>query len=285
MYIILHQEKGEKAMTDDEIIQLWLHGRSGCTRRAYEGDIHRLRGFLGKPLVEATLGDLQAFSDSLGHLAASSQARILASAKSFYHFCVEQGLMPANPSFGLKLPKAPNRLAERILTEEQVLKMLALEEAPQRHCLLRLLYASGIRVSELAGLRWKDVQPHGTGGQITVLGKGGKTRSVALPDSVYTELLTLRDGAGDDEPVFRNEAGGALSTFQVWKIVREAAKRAGITANVSPHWLRHCHASHSLERGASVVLVKETLGHSSITTTTRYLHARPGRSSGDYLPV
>ena len=272
-------------MNDDEIIQSWLHGRSGCTRRAYEGDVQRLQAFLRKPLAEATLRDLQAFSDSLRYLAPSSQARILAAAKSLYHFCVDQGILSANPTSGLKLPKAPSRLAERILTEEQVLKMLALEECPQRHCLLRLLYGTGIRVSEAVGLRWKDVQPHGTGGQITVLGKGGKTRSVALPDSVFMELLTLRAGAGDDEPVFRNEEGGALSAFQVWKAVREAARRAGITANVSPHWLRHCHASHSLERGASIALVQETLGHGSITTTTRYLHVRPGKSSGDYLPL
>jgi len=270
---------------DDESIELWLHGRPGCTRRAYEGDIRRLQAFLRKPLAAATLRDLQAFSDSLGHLAPSSQARILAAAKSFYHFCVDQGWLLTNPTFGLKLPKAPSRLAERILTEEQVLRMLGLEADSQRHCLLRLLYGTGIRVSEAISLRWKDVQPHGTAGIVTILGKGSKVRSIALPASVFKELLTLRDGAGDDEPVFRNDEAGPLSPYQVWKIVRGAARRAGITAGVSPHWLRHAHASHSLERGASIALVQETLGHGSVMTTSRYLHVRPGKSSGNYLPL
>jgi hypothetical protein len=95
--------------------------------------------------------------------------------------------------------------------------------------------------------------------------------------------MAFRGDAGDNDPIFRSQRGGHLDESQVWHIVRDAAVRAGIRGNVSPHWLRHCHASHSLERGADVNLVSQTLGHSSIAVTGRYLHARPSDSSARYL--
>ncbi|MCB0113993.1 MAG: tyrosine-type recombinase/integrase [Caldilineaceae bacterium] len=89
----------------------------------------------------------------------------------------------------------------------------------------------------------------------------------------------------DDEAVFRSQKGGALVPSQVWRIVRAAAKRAGISGHVSPHWFRHSHASHALERGASVALVRDTLGHSSLAVTSMYTHARPTESSALHLAI
>jgi integrase/recombinase XerD len=101
---------------------------------------------------------------------------------------------------------------------------------------------------------------------------------------VWAELLALRGGAGDDDPVFRSrKGGGALDQSQANRIVHAAAKRAGIKAAVSPHYLRHSHASHAIERGASISLIQATLGHASVATTGRYLHARPSESSSSYL--
>ena len=120
---------------------------------------------------------------------------------------------------------------------------------------------------------------------MTVLGKVGKTRAVLLPAGVWHELLARRGAAGPDEPVFRSRTGGPLDPSQVLRIVKAAARRAGIDANVSPHWLRHGHASHALDRGAPVHLVAATLGHASIATTGRYAHARPSDSSSRYLAV
>ena len=117
-------------------------------------------------------------------------------------------------------------------------------------------------------------------------GKGGKTRAVVLPVGPWQELVSLRSGADLDGPVFvSTRTGGHLSQPQAWRIVRKAARRAGIVLPVSPHWMRHAHASHALDRGAPISLVQATLGHSSISTTGRYLHARPTESSGKYLAV
>jgi integrase/recombinase XerD len=141
-----------------------------------------------------------------------------------------------------------------------------------------------VRVSELCGLRWRDLQTNLDSAQITVFGKGGKTRAVRLPASVWNLLTRLRGQADDDQPLFRSrKKGGALTSVGVLRIVRRAARRAGFDVAVSPHWLRHAHASHALDRGAPIHLVQATLGHASITTTGRYLHAKPADSSSRYL--
>lgn len=143
-----------------------------------------------------------------------------------------------------------------------------------------------MRVSELCALKWRDLTRRGDTGQATVFGKGGKTRVVLLPATIWQELKALRGNALVNAPVFSSrKQGGHLTRSQVMRIVQAAAKRAGIDAKVSPHWLRHAHASHSLDRGAPIHLVQQTLGHSSVATTSRYLHARPQDTSARFLPL
>ena len=114
--------------------------------------------------------------------------------------------------------------------------------------MLKLLYLSGMRVSELCRLAWRDVQSDTNGVYITVFGKGGKTRTILLDDHIYKDLVFIRGNGGPDDPVFRSHKGSFLDPSQVWRIVRSAARRAGIGVDVSPHWFRHAHASHALER-------------------------------------
>jgi integrase/recombinase XerD len=172
------------------------------------------------------------------------------------------------------------------LPEAQVHRLLALEPHPRNRVLLRLLYAGGLRVSEICGLKWRDLQERDGAGQVTVYGKGGKTRFVLLSPPTWQELMTLRGEAAPDSPVFTSRKGkGHLCPVQVHRIVRAAAAGAGVEVPVSPHWLRHAHASHALDRGAPVHLVQATLGHASVATTGKYLHARPGDSSARYLGV
>jgi len=277
----------EQVLSDDHLIALWLHGRSVHTQRAYRADVERFLHYVARPLRAVTLGDLQAFADSLGKLAPASQVRALASVKSLFAFGHRLGYLPFDVGRALKLPKRREGLAARILEETDVQRMLALETHPRNRVLLRLLYASGIRVAELCALRWRDVRPReGGAGQIAVWGKGAKERTILLPASVYQDLLALRRGTSDDVPVFRSrKGGGPLDTSQVLRVVRAAATRAGIAAKVSPHWLRHSHATHALERQAPIHLVAATLGHSSVATTGKYLHARPTDSSARYLVV
>jgi integrase/recombinase XerD len=268
---------------DDRLIALWLHGRSPHTQRAYATDVARLRSQTGKPLAAVTLADLQSFSDALADT--PSRYRALSAVKSLLAFGHRLGFLPFNVGGALRLPAVRQRLAERILPEAGVHRMLSLETDPRNHAILMLLYASGVRVSELCGLRWRDVQSASDSVQITVFGKGGKTRAIALPPAIADQLASLRADADGDQPVFRSRKRGPLTPVAVLRIVRQAARRAGLKAPVSPHWLRHAHASHALDRGAPIHLVQATLGHASITTTGRYLHARPGDSSSRFLAI
>jgi len=136
-------------------------------------------------------------------------------------------------------------------------------------------------------LKWRDVQEREEGaGQITVYGKGGKTRVVLLSRETWVELIALKSEGAPDDPVFASRKGkGHLHPSQVKRIIQAAAERAGIEAPVSPHWLRHAHASHALDRGAPIHLVQATLGHASVATTGKYLHARPEDSSARYLGI
>jgi site-specific recombinase XerD len=108
---------------------------------------------------------------------------------------------------------------------------------------------------------------------------------VLLTVATWRELEATRGDAGPDEPVFASQKGGPLSPVQAWRVVKAAAKRAGIEGDVSPHWLRHAHASHALDRGAPIHLVQATLGHADLRTTSKYTHARPTDSSSRYLGI
>jgi len=230
--------------------------------------------------------DLQAFSDSLQDMSVVSRGRVLSTVKSLVGFAHRLGYVQFDVGRALRLPAKKNTLAERILSEADVLRMIHLEPNRRNSVLLLLLYASAARVSELCGLSWRDAHGNGDGtGQITLFGKGGKTRVVFLQATVWGALAALPHDTAADSPIFISRKGGHLLPRQVERIVRAAAKRAGITALVSPHWMRHAHASHSLDRGASIHLVQTTLGHASIAITGMYLHVRPKESSGRYLPV
>lgn len=141
----------------------------------------------------------------------------------------------------------------------------------------------GKKDGSVAGFR--VIHTRTEGGQITVFGKRGKTRTVLLKPKSWAQLLAIRGAAGAVDAIFRSRKGGGhLDASQVRRIVYTAAKKAGLEQKVSPHWMRHAHASHALDRSAPIHLVQATLGHASVSTTGRYLHARPTESSSFYLP-
>jgi integrase/recombinase XerD len=276
--------------SDKAMLLRWLHGRPDHTRRVYHGDIVRFLAHARKPLAAVTLDDLHDYADTLADdgLAPASRARLLNVVKSLLTFAHETGYLPFNAGHALRLPAVRTRLAERIPSEEDIVALLAHEPDRRNHALMRLLYTGGLRISEACTLCWRDLKQRDAAGQVTVWGKGNHERAVLLTGGIWREMMALRPpNAGPDDPVFRSRRGGSLSTTQAWRIVKDAAVRAELpmATALSPHWLRHAHASHALDRGAPVSLVRECLGHASLATTSRYTHARPGDGSSRYLPV
>ncbi|MGE5612428.1 MAG: tyrosine-type recombinase/integrase, partial [Bacillota bacterium] len=176
-----------QAETDEQMIGLWLHGRSKGTKAVYDSDSRAFLEFVGKPLHGVTLGDIQSYADHLEQqgLRPATRHRKLAAIKSLFAFGHKLGYLLFDAARPIHLPGSKDCLAERILDEGEVQKMMALEPNPRNHALLTLLYAAGLRASEICGLKWCDLQGLEGGGQVTVFGKGEKTRTVLLPASVW----------------------------------------------------------------------------------------------------
>jgi integrase/recombinase XerD len=289
---------GSLALTDDATtINLWLRSkRSKHTREAYTRDITEFYDFLRKnerstTIKRVTLEDIQDYAQYLEakHKEASTQARKIAVVKSLLTFASKIKYIDFNVGAAQNLPIGKDKLAQRILSTSQVHAIIyEAKDNKRNHALLLLLYGSGIRCAELCGLQWEDVQETASGGQITVLGKGSKTRSIPLHKTVWDELVSIRpSAAASTDYVFESRKSknkGRLSETQVWRIVKEYAVKAGI-ANASTHWMRHAHATHAMEKGAPLRLIQETLGHADLRTPSRYQHVRPDASTSQFLDL
>lgn len=272
---------------DRRLVETWAAGQmSARTRTSYRHQGARLLAGLGKPLAETTVADLQGYIAGLGDLAPATIGLAVASMKALWAFGLKTGALSAAATATLQAPPIKNVLAERILDEDAVRRLITGEPDPRNRALLLLFYGAGLRRAELCGLTWRDVGARGPDrGQATVFGKGGKTRTVMLYGSTWAALQALRGEAEADAPVFRSRQGGHLDPSTVWRIVKAAAARADLPAGVSPHWLRHSFASHALDNGAPLPLVQAGLGHASVATTSKYLHARPSDGAGRFLPT
>ncbi len=152
-----------QADNDNQVIAMWLHGRPQTTQRAYAYEVQGMLVAVGKPLGRITLGDLQGYFDTLLELSHASQARAVNAVKSLFSFAQRIGYLDFNPGAAIRSPKIKKTLAERILPEAIVHRLLALEPSPRNRVLLRLLYAAGGRVSEICGIKWRDLQPRDNG--------------------------------------------------------------------------------------------------------------------------
>ena len=271
-------------LTNSELIEMWLYGKSPNTMDGYSRYATKFLTHIGdKPLGEITLMELQLWQMSLAG-SPNSQRVAVGAIKSLFSFAHKLGAIPANLGILIKSPQSKNKLAEKILTEQEVQAIISAVTSPRNHAIICLLYYGGLRVSELCSLKWRDLRARGAGGQLTVFGKGDKTRVVLVNKGVWQEVCQLKGNADKNGPVFVSQKGGHISRSMVFHIVKDTAKKAGLEIEVSPHWLRHSHASHSLDNGAPIHLVQRTLGHSSVTITEKYLHAKPTDSSSLYLP-
>ena len=269
------------------------------TLRAYGSDLDRFlvflaQDFLGESLdhVRPTHVDALAVRSFLAAQARQgvgkrSQARALSALRGLFKFACREGSLASNPAATIRSPKQPHRLPRHLRPGEiETLLAAAVGDEPlQRRdlALLELLYASGLRVSELIQLDWPDVELEAR--TLRVLGKGGKERMVPFGEPAAEALerwCEVWDGVrgsatGNDEPIFLNYRGGRLSARSVRRILDRYADAAALAGGVHPHTLRHTFATHLLESGADLRTIQELLGHSSLSTTQRYTHVEIDR--------
>ena len=251
------------------------------TLDAYRRDLDALAGWAQArgldDLVRLDAAQLREFvaAEHRRGLAPKSLQRRLSACRSYYAWLLKNGHIPASPGAGLRAPKAPRRLPQVLDVDEAVRLVEVPTDAPlglRDRALLELFYSSGLRLSELCALRWRDLQAEE--GLVTVLGKGGKQRSVPVGSHARRALGQWRasTGAGGEAFVFPGRGGGPISQRAVQVRIRQLAVRQGLFKHVHPHMLRHSFASHVLESSGDLRGVQELLGHADIATTQIYTH-------------
>ena len=266
------------------------------TLDAYRRDLRKLSDFGGgRPLSALDTRDLQRFLTHLHRrgLSFRSVQRITSAIRGAYAFLVADGDPERDPTEGITVARALPGLP-RYLSPDEVERLLAAPDDSPRgqrdRAMLEMLYATGLRVSELVGLRLTDAVPprDGSPGYVTVIGKGDKARIVPYGEVAAGWIRSwLRDGrqhllgTGTGRPdsvwLFVTARGGAMTRQRFWQIVRARGEEAGITRRFSPHVLRHSFATHLLERGADLRSLQQMLGHASVSTTQIYTHVTEER--------
>jgi integrase/recombinase XerD len=265
-------------------VEQWLANYQGKTYQSYHNTIRKFCAAVPLSIEQIQTSHVRNWLNSLD-VSDTTRVKHLNHLKAFFNYVVELDQPPIPKQFKLPIPQ--QTLVERILSKDEVAALLDNELDQRNKLILTTLYKTGVRVSELCDLRWKHFIPRTDLGtyQLTVYGKGGKTRQITLPPVLAQSLQEWRGNASSSSPVFASASGRALAPAHIHRIVKRAAVRAELpqAEKVSPHWLRHAHATHALENHALIALVQATLGHVSLETTSKYLHIRTSQSSGDFL--
>jgi len=268
------------------IDHLWLEdGLSRNTLDSYRFDLSAFSLWLAaqkKSLLTVDQADIQQYlADKFPHYKARSMSRLIASMRRFYRFLMRENKISLDPSIQIKSPKLPRSLPQS-LSEDEVLALL---QAPddsdpiglRDRAMLELLYACGLRVSELVGIKATEVSVHDS--VVRVTGKGSKTRLVPMGEAAADWISRyLRDARSVilqqwlSDALFVNSRGDAMTRQAFWYLIKRYALMAGIVKPMSPHVLRHAFATHLLNHGADLRVVQMLLGHADISTTQIYTH-------------
>lgn len=290
-----------RVKSDRDFIYLWLGDKSKTTQVSYSSIVTGFFDFINKPLSSVAIEDLQLWHRRLQLTdKPSTVANKIRAIKSLFSYGVKVGYLEINVGSYIKCPKVKEKLAQRILSEEDCLKLISATKSDRDRAMLCLMYGCGLRVSEVCALTWDDLQPcagahrhsriangdlakpNGEGGKCNVFGKGAKTRVVLVPSSVW-QLMMNQPRLID--AVFVSRTGRPLERTMIFRIVKACAKRAGVSGKASCHWLRHSHASHAIEKGCNLRLLQKSLGHSKLETTERYLHINPDSGSSQFINI
>ncbi len=271
-------------------------GLSAHSIEAYERDVRRMAEFMYKDLSITTPTKVEGkhieqYLHVLNDVEISrrSQARMLSGVRSFFQYMMLEDMITVDPTELVQGPKLDQYLPE-VLSYEEIIRMLesidrSTPQGTRNVAIIETLYACGLRVSELTGLRISHIYPDLQ--MIRVIGKNNKERLIPIGESALHQIHLYLEGdrnrmmnidPSSADILFLNRRGKKLSRVTIFTIIKEAVEKAGITKTISPHSLRHSFATHLVEGGADLRAVQEMLGHASITTTEIYTHL-----NADYL--
>lgn len=256
-------------------------GLSHNTTLAYKRDVTDFQKFLEAKKLAPTSAAIRSYLEAMSenNLSERTQARRLSALKHFFKFAVERDIIDADPTQGVEMPKLPKTLPKALSMQEMQALLsvdadLETPDALRQRAIIEVLYSTGIRVTELAGLKMADIEASPSP-SLRVTGKGDKQRLVPLSSKAHSTLRTYLenarpafDSSGQSKWLFPSRQGRPLTRQRLFQIVRLAGERAGL--DLSPHQLRHTFATHLLENDADLRAVQMMLGHSDLSTTQVY---------------
>ncbi|MGR3913218.1 MAG: site-specific tyrosine recombinase XerD [Gammaproteobacteria bacterium] len=277
---------GDRQLIDAFLDELWLQdGLSDNTLAAYRSDVQKFADWLHRRGHKLAAADARLLREYLGEHAGRSGARALSALKRFYRHALAVGIAAADPCLEARAPAAGTRLPQTISEGEVEALLEAVCDGDlglRDRAMLETVYAAGLRVSELVTLQLRQLDL--AAGLCQVTGKGGKERLTPLGEQALDWLGRYLShsrpallGPRQSEAVFVTRRGRAMTRQAFWHNLRRHAVRAGITAPLSPHTLRHAFATHLLNHGADLRSVQLLLGHSSLSTTQIYTHVAAER--------
>lgn len=281
--------EADRALLDRFSDGLWLNdGLARNTLESYRRDLAQFASWMresqGRAPLDAAPADLQrhlAWQVGTRHAKPRTTGRLVSSLKRFFQFALREGLRTDDPASALESPKLPRSLPKS-LSEVEVEALLeapdtATAQGLRDRAMLETLYASGLRVSELVGLKTSQVSLDM--GVVRILGKGAKERLAPLGEEATDWIVRYQKearpellGARKSDALFVTSRGGAMTRQAFWGLIKRYAARAGIPRAISPHTLRHAFATHLINHGADLRVVQLLLGHADISTTQIYTH-------------
>lgn len=283
----LKHDKGPKAIIDRFLDAIWMErGLSENTLGAYRADLLALNARLEDKSVELVAADRSDILDYIawrvdGGAKPRSTARQLSSFRRFYRYLLREALISDDPTANIAMPKIGRALPQS-LTEEEVDSLLSAPNVSESlghrdRAMLEVLYATGVRVSELINLKLSQVNLNQ--GVLRIVGKGGRERLIPLGDEAQDWIREFIKGARveillerQSDYLFPTRRGDRMTRQAFWHIIKRYAKKAGVAKKLSPHTVRHAFATHLLNNGADLRVVQLLLGHSDVSTTQIYTH-------------
>lgn len=271
----------------------WIYQKSPNTRLYYKRIWYEFLSLFESSISsfkEIQIGHLVIFLKTKENLKPASRNLAKNSLSSFLSFLTKTGFLSKNPGLTLESIRVPDQLGTKILSQTQIHQMYECEKSLRNRAIIKLLYFSGMRVGEICNLKLGDVRLRSSNEYVLqILGKGGVVRNVLIPNELMNEInsyhqeINLNNSPESYLFLSKRSPYSKLSTEQVFRIIKNAAKRAKINPLPSPHWFRHTSATHAIENGAPIHVVQKTLGHRSVATTGKYLDANPRESNSKWL--
>jgi integrase/recombinase XerD len=278
-----------RANCDSELLLSWLQSKpSKITQKRYTTNIKQFFSFIGnRTLSELKVEDIQDFMRMLemkGYKSATISQK-LNTVKSLFTYAVKVGYLEISPCVVVKSPIVHCGISQKLLTTEDVKLMVNHAKFDRDKLIIKTLFSLGLRISELVRMTWNDFYILPTGEvKVIIIGKGNKKRELVMATKLYQELLTIKE---TDNPYLFHAwwRVSPLKDNAVYYILKKIAKKCGLSDKLSAHWLRHSHATEAIKNGCDLSLLMQSMGHSSITTTQKYLCYRNTEGSSNFIDI